>query len=93
MSTSVSSVLILGFALLAYIYEIEIFELMIMLLFIVPNMPSIYAVVASIIILGIKLIIIVRIYPTIQKPDRHFVMAGSAEAMKPGKFTGVNFKR
>ena len=34
-----------------------------------------------------------HLYITIQKPDRHFAMAGFAEAMKLEKFTGVNFKR
>jgi hypothetical protein len=32
-------------------------------------------------------------FPTIQKPDRHLVMAGFSDAMKLEKFTGVNFKR
>ena len=44
-SISVISVLDIDFALLAHIYEIDIFELMIILLFIVSNIPSIYVVV------------------------------------------------
>lgn len=68
MPTFVSSVFVLGFALLVYIYEIDIFELMILLLFIVPNMPSIYDVVDSVIVLGIIIVTKVRIYLTIQKP-------------------------
>jgi hypothetical protein len=48
------------------------------------------------------IIIIIRInlfisklllFPTIQKPDRHLVMGNYADAMKPDKFTCVNFKR
>ena len=34
------------------------------------------------------------LFPTIQKPDRHLAMTkGYTDAMKPEKFTGVNFKR
>jgi len=33
------------------------------------------------------------LFPTIQKPYRHLVMAGFSDAMKPEKFTAVNFKR
>jgi hypothetical protein len=33
------------------------------------------------------------LFLTIQKPDRHLVMAGYSDVIKPKKFTGVNFKR
>jgi hypothetical protein len=33
------------------------------------------------------------LFPTIQKLDRHLVMANYSDAIKPDKFTGVNFKR
>jgi hypothetical protein len=33
------------------------------------------------------------LFPSIQKPDRHLVMAKYSDAMNPDKFTGVNFKR
>jgi hypothetical protein len=33
------------------------------------------------------------LFLTIQKPDKHLVMAGFSDAMKLEKFTGVNFKR
>jgi hypothetical protein len=47
---------------------------------------------------GIRFIITkLQLFPTFQKPDRHLVMAksasGYADAMKPEKFNGVNFKR
>jgi hypothetical protein len=47
---------------------------------------------------GIRFIITkLQLFPTFQKPDRHLVMAKSAsryaDAMKPEKFNGVNFKR
>ena len=64
MPTTVSSILVLGFALLVHIYEIDIYELMIMLLFIVSNMTSIYVVADSIIVLGIIIITKVLIYLT-----------------------------
>ena len=51
-------------------------------------------VVASFMIVGINLFITRLMFiPTIQKPYRHLVMAGFSNAMKPEKFTGVNFKR
>ena len=46
---------------------------------------------------GIKSLIKVLIFPTIQKPYfRHFdslTMAGFADALRPEKFSGVHFKR
>jgi hypothetical protein len=33
------------------------------------------------------------LFPIIQKPKRHLVMARYSNAMKPEKFTDVNFKR
>jgi len=60
--------------------------------------PVVYSplspVVASFMIVGINLFITRLMFiPTIQKPYRHLVMAGFFDAMKPEKFTGVNFKR
>lgn len=50
--------------------------------------------VAPFMIVGINLFITKLLFiPTIQKPYRHLVMAGFSDAMKPEKFTGVNFKR
>ena len=50
--------------------------------------------VAPFMIVRINLFITKLLFiPTIQKPYRHLVMAGFSDAMKPEKFTGVNFKR
>jgi hypothetical protein len=49
---------------------------------------------SCIIIIGINLFISkLLLFPTIKKPDRHLVMGNYSDAMKPDKFTGVNFKR
>jgi hypothetical protein len=51
-------------------------------------------VVVLFLIVGINFCITkLLLFPTIQKLDRHLVMAGFSDAMKPEKFTGVNFKR
>jgi len=52
-------------------------------------------VVGLFLIVGINLYITkLLLFPTIQKPDRHLAMTkGYTNAMKPEKFTGVNFKR
>lgn len=63
MHTSVSSVLMLDFALLVYIYEVDIFKSMIILLFIISNMTSIYIAVDTIIILGIMPVYLTRPSP------------------------------
>jgi len=46
-------------------------------------------------VVGINLCIVkLLLFPTIKKPDRHLAMTkGYTDAMKPEKFTGVNFKR
>ena len=50
--------------------------------------------VAPFMIVGINWFITKLLFiPTIQKPYTHLVMAGFSDAMKPEKFTGVNFKR
>ena len=50
--------------------------------------------VAPFMIVGINLFITKLLFiPTIQKLYRLLVMAGFSDAMKPEKFTGVNFKR
>jgi hypothetical protein len=49
-------------------------------------------VVVPLIIVGINLFITkLLLFPTIQKPDRHLVMANHSDAMKSDKFVGVNF--
>jgi uncharacterized membrane protein YjdF len=53
-----------------------------------------HVVVPCIIIIGINLFINkLLLFPTIQKHDRHLVMANYSDAMKPDKFIVVNFKR
>ena len=53
-----------------------------------------HVVVSCIIIIGINLFISkLLLFPTIQKLDRHLVVGNYSNAMKPNKFTGVNFKR
>jgi hypothetical protein len=51
-------------------------------------------VVVPFIIIGINLFITrLLLFPTIQKPYRDLVTGNYSYAMKPYKFTGVNFKR
>ena len=56
---------------------------------------SVIHVVSLFLVVGINLCIAkLLLFPTIQKPDRHLAMTkGYTDAMKPEKFTGVNFKR
>jgi len=56
---------------------------------------SVIHVVSLFLVVRINLCIAkLLLFPTIQKPDRHLAMTkGYTDAMKPEKFTGVNFKR
>jgi hypothetical protein len=46
------------------------------------------------IIVGIILFVTkLLLFPIIQKSDKHLVMGNYSNAMKPDKFTSVNFKR
>lgn len=50
--------------------------------------------VVPLIIIGIVLFVTkLLLFPIIQKSDKHLVMGNYSNAMKPDKFTSVNFKR
>jgi len=72
-----------------------VFFMLLALGYVVPVVySSMSPAVAPFMIVGINLFITKLLFiPTIQKPYRHLVMAGFSDAMKPEKFTGVNFKR
>jgi hypothetical protein len=60
---------------------------------VINHTPMIHVVVLFLIV-GINLCITkLLLFPTIQKPYRHLVITGLSDAMKPEKFTSVNFKR
>jgi hypothetical protein len=59
---------------------------------VINHTPMVHVVLF--LIVGINLCVTkLRLFPTIQKPFRHLVMAGFSDAMKSEKFAGVNFKR
>lgn len=59
-----SRIHVIGFVLFAHIYEIGVFAITIMLVFVVGNIPSIYIVFILVIVLGSKIITIVHLYLT-----------------------------
>jgi hypothetical protein len=60
---------------------------------VINHTPMVHVVVLFLIV-GINLCVTkLRLFPTIQKPFRHLVIAGFSDAMKSEKFAGVNFKR
>jgi hypothetical protein len=60
---------------------------------VINHTPMIHAVVLFLIVRINLCITKLLLFPIIQKPNRHLVITGLYDAMKPEKFTSVNFKR
>ncbi len=79
--------------------DVVSFALLLFMLINASSMFEFHMLVVTVVMLNILELImeIVPNYPTIQKPNcRQFpelTMAGFADALRPDKFTGVDFKR
>ena len=87
-----SPLFILVFLLLLAL-ALESLSLSQIIVLVLNHTPMIYAVVLFLIVRINLCVTKLLLFPTIQKPDWHLVMAGFSDAMKMVKFTGVNFKR